>query len=397
MSDISLPLLNRNLKVLLFSRILFLTMFVQPIIILFYETKGLTFVEFLNCIIITSLTIVCSEIPFGYLTDRWQRRYTYIIGAILITVGNVWMYFAQGFDQIIYVFILEGLSFSLLRGAFGALLYDTLLNLKRESEHNALLGSINSWGHTATAVSAMASGVLFYIHVDLPVLIQIVVGFSLIFTAYMVYEPKRKKIKEKGVQLHKLWDILVHTFFTHKDLVWVILFGAILCAATSKAIWIIQPALDKMNVSVIVIGFAGAAIEFVMGFASKNAAKLINKFGMKGVCILSCFFTCIGYVAASFSESIMVLLPLFLVVFAYGVVKIPIQTMINERVSSDVRATTMAINSAAIGIIYSAVNYMFAFVMLKSDMKIALIVTAVLVAVITFISIVRISYKTEIH
>ena len=84
---------------------------------------------------IYSVTIVVLEIPSGYLADAVGRKKTLVFGAIMGFFGFLTYSFSYGFIGFLIAEIILGIGQSMLSGADSALLYDTLLDMKKEKEY----------------------------------------------------------------------------------------------------------------------------------------------------------------------------------------------------------------------------------------------------------------------
>ncbi len=116
----------------------------QAVMGLFYLHRGLTLSQIFYTGIIWSLTTLVFEVPTGYLADRWGRRRTLILGALLAILTDFAMFVAHGFPAFIAVFILLAASFACFSGTEEALLFDTLKEAGHEHKMTSYNGKLSA-------------------------------------------------------------------------------------------------------------------------------------------------------------------------------------------------------------------------------------------------------------
>ena len=105
----------------------------MPIIVLFFQSHGLSLTEIMLLQSAYSLSLALFEIPSGYIADSFGRKNSIVIGTILTFIGYLIFSFYYGFYNFIMAEILLGLGGSLISGADSALIYDTLLETKEKN------------------------------------------------------------------------------------------------------------------------------------------------------------------------------------------------------------------------------------------------------------------------
>lgn len=133
-------LITKNLTTLWLLKGLESAWFPIPVIVLFYESQGLSIAQAVLLKAILSAAIFVGEIPSGYFADQFGRKNSLVLGASLWLVG--WLiYCTQGsFSWFAWAEILTGLGGSLISGADSAIAYDSLLALNRTEKYAAWEG-----------------------------------------------------------------------------------------------------------------------------------------------------------------------------------------------------------------------------------------------------------------
>jgi len=137
-------LLRRNPKFLCYARLLIETKAINGVAVLFYLHRGVGLDQVLYLSIAWSIVSIITEIPTGYLADKWGRKKLLILGAVLLASANVFALFAHGFWQFVIQFALMSAAFSCSSGIEEALLFDSLKELKEGTKMNFWNGRLAS-------------------------------------------------------------------------------------------------------------------------------------------------------------------------------------------------------------------------------------------------------------
>lgn len=119
--------------------------FFAPILTLFYMSRGLNMFQIISLETILMITILFMEIPTGYLADKIGRKNSMFFVTGLYIIGNVITIYAHDFWVFGLVGILFGIAISFGSGAIEALVYDSLLIQKKESDMTKVWGNIQSF------------------------------------------------------------------------------------------------------------------------------------------------------------------------------------------------------------------------------------------------------------
>jgi MFS family permease len=214
---------------------------------------------------------------------------------------------------------------------------------------------------------------------------------------FFIQEPPRSKIEGGGLQLNMLWKAFVQTF-KHVDAKWLILIFAILSAASSKAYYVIQPVILDMSLTlnwfgsadmtkVILMGIVSAIASFSIGFASQHSHLVLEKLGAKKLLFMCCSMSFLGYILCGIFHGVWVgLLTLLMVFLSLGLSHVVVQTMMQERIASEIRATVLAMRSMVVSFTFFLVTIGFAWFIESYGFQIALLFTSAVVLIVGMIS-----------
>jgi MFS family permease len=119
--------LRRNLTCLYLVKIAKWMNLVMPIIVLFYQSNGMTMQDIFTLQAVYSVTLMFLEIPTGYFADFAGRRTSIFLGSILGFGGFLIYSLSSGFWEFVVAETILGVGMSLVSGADSAMLYDSLL------------------------------------------------------------------------------------------------------------------------------------------------------------------------------------------------------------------------------------------------------------------------------
>ena len=109
-------------------------------IIYLQEERGLSLGQITVMEVPYLLSIVVLQIPAAAIADRWGRRTSLALGALLTAAGVTFFGLADTYQLILLSYVVWGVAFALLSGADSAFLYDSLKALGREGEYQKIYG-----------------------------------------------------------------------------------------------------------------------------------------------------------------------------------------------------------------------------------------------------------------
>lgn len=327
-------------------------MLIMPIVVLFYQDNGLGMQEVFILQAIYSVAIVVLEIPSGYFADALGRKTTLIIGSVLGFMGYLVYSLSFGFWGFLVAEVVLGFGQSLISGADSALLYDTLLQHKREKDYMKHEGRMISVGNFAEALAGIAGGLLAAISLRYPYYFQSLIAFAAVPAAFTLYEPKIYGVAVK-MSFAKIIGVVKFALIDSKRLRWNILYSSIVGASTLTMAWFVQPWFIKVDLPVTMFGVLWTLLNLSVGITALFAYKLERFFGVKPTVVGFSFVLAIGFFGAAFTESLWGLIFLFIFYMARGVATPVLKDYINRITSSDVRATVLSVRNFVIRIIFA--------------------------------------------
>lgn len=331
-------------------------MLVSPIIIIFWLSKSLTLTEVFWLQSIFSFTILLFEVPSGYFADRFDRKIFIILGSVFIFLGYLLYGFGETFWYFAFVNVLLGIGASFISGADSALLYDTLIELKREKEYQKIESSYFAIRGYSEVVAAISGGFLASVYMHESFFIQAGILFFLIPFAFTLKEPKiqKEQIHEKVTGIHKVVKFALND---HKEIKWLIFYAGFLGTSVWATAWFSQPFWQHIGVPIALFGVLWASLSGACGIFAPFAPKFEKYLGRKNALISLIIFPFLGYLGLGiFQDCIWAIIFFFPFMFAFAVSIPIIKNYINRLTVSSIRATVLSVQSMIEKLIFAIVG-----------------------------------------
>lgn len=256
-------------------------LFFTPIITLFFMDHGLSMKEVMFIESMFALTVVLLEVPTGYFADKIGRKASMAVGSITIFIAALILLMSEGFYGFLIADIIWGVGNSFCSGSDTALVYDTLLSLKRKKEYKRLEGHARFIGTSSEATSGIIGGFVAAAEPRIAIALGALSFFIMIFVVLSMHEPKmRKRTYESGhiVQLYKVVRFAIHR---NKTLKWMILYSAMISGFGIISFWLSQPYFRQIGVPIVYFGIIFAAFTFLRGLGYKMAHRYERLLGLR--------------------------------------------------------------------------------------------------------------------
>ena len=329
-------------------------MLTMPIIVLFYQENGLSMQNVLTLKAFYSVAVVIMEIPSGYFADVWGRRKTLILGSILGCLGFVVYSFSSNFYGFLLAEIVLGVGSSFISGADSALLYDSLLQDKKEGSYLKQESRMMSVGNFAEALAGIAGGSLALISLRTPFIFQIFIAFMAVPASFLLLEVETTKDQVKNGFTHIL-KIVRYSLWENIQLRLNILYSSIFGCATLSLAWFVQPYLKQFDMDVSRIGIIWTLLNLTVGFTALFAHRIESRLGKLGTSLLIVLGLSSGFILSGVMTSQLGIICLFYFYIIRGIATPILKDYVNRMTSSDMRATVLSLRNFIIRILFAII------------------------------------------
>tara|TARA_B100001540_G_scaffold185416_1_gene163472 strand:- start:1346 stop:2494 length:1149 start_codon:yes stop_codon:yes gene_type:complete len=324
-------------------------MILMPIIVLFFEKHGLSLTQIMILQATYSFTVALFEIPSGFFADIYGRRLSLFFGSILTFLGYLIFSFYSGFNEFFIAEIFLGIGGSLISGADSALIYDTLLELKKDEDYTKIEGKNYGIGNVSEGLAGVLGGFLAVSSLELPVYIQTFVLFFSIPLSYSLVEPKSSYKLAKSFKSILL--VVKETFFQKNRLKWYILYSSAMGIGTLSIAWFVQPFLMEIDTPLIYYGIIWASLNIITGITSYYSYI----FDKGKVLIYISLSMLISFILLGFNISIYGFIFIVLIYLMRGIITPNLRNLININSTSERRATVLSLRSFVIRISFALI------------------------------------------
>ena len=331
-------------------------MILMPIIVLFFEKHGLSLTQIMILQATYSFTVALFEIPSGFFADIYGRRLSLFFGSILTFLGYLIFSFYSGFNEFFIAEIFLGIGGSLISGADSALIYDTLLELKKDEDYTKIEGKNYGIGNVSEGLAGVLGGFLAVSSLDLPVYIQTFVLFFSIPLSYSLVEPKSSYKLAKSFKSILL--VVKETFFQKNKLKWYILYSSAMGIGTLSIAWFVQPFLMEIDTPLIYYGIIWASLNIITGITSYYSYI----FDKGKVLIYISLSMLISFILLGFNISIYGFIFIVLIYLMRGIITPNLRNHININSTSERRATVLSLRSFVIRISFALIAPILGFI-----------------------------------
>jgi MFS family permease len=329
---------------------------IVPILIPYYQSNNLNKTQIFTIQAAYALSILIMEIPSGYLADIIGRRKTLILGALFMPVGIGVYVFTNNFYTFLVAEFIIAISNSMRSGCDSALVYDTLIQLKKETEYKKFEGKAFFYARIGTSVSSVLGGLLALLSLKMPFYANMTTSALLFPLALALIEPKRKKL-ESASPFKDILRISRHCF-THPKIRLFMLFFALIRSTGITAIWAYFLYYESIGISIGYFGVIFAVFQLCSAFGSRHAHTMETKIGQKAslyiLLLIAPTFVLVGLIDTP------LLIPLiFLNAFLLGYAFPLLLDSLNRLIESDVRATVLSVANMAGSLSFVIVSPLF--------------------------------------
>ncbi len=339
--------MRRNLRLLYASRGLTAALVSIPVIVPFWQSRGLSQTQIFLLQSAFALSVVVCEVPSGWFADRFGRRTSILAGSVLMPLAFVVYSVAAGFPGMLLAEIVAGIGVSFVSGADSALAYDSLLTLGQQGSYRRFEAVTFTYTGVAEAVASVAGGLLAIVSLAAPILAQVAV-YSLLFpVALLLTEPPRREAPSGGNALRDVLRVTRYALSGHREIKWLIFFAAVLGTLTYTMVWLTQPFYQLVGVPLGWFGVLWALQLLSTAVFARFADRFERRLGRRAALVSLLGLGVAAYVVLGAFGSAWVL-PVVLVFYFVRAVQTPLlNDYVNVLVHSDIRATVLSVKNLA--------------------------------------------------
>jgi len=330
---------------------------------------------------------VLLEIPSGAVADLLGKRKTILVGMIAGAIGVFIITFSGSLTGIFIGWLISQICFAFYSGAAEALAYDTLVDLKDEKNYDKVISKSSEIESYAGAATTLIGGFLFAYNFRLPHILWgcgFVIGAIL---AWFLVEPKvdtekfsfKVYLKQLSVGFRELTQTGLRRFLG---------FFFILVGVYYLYSWgFIRPAIatsfgfyaKEQGIILPLLTLYGALIVRTVPYFKKKLSDI------SGLVILSIIMA-LGFLISSFPVGYYGLIAMVLIATAGKLSSPWISIIVNKKIESKYRATTLSTVALMTKIPYVLIAVMAGKMVEESNLNLFNMSTATVIIIIAILS-----------
>jgi len=241
--------------------------FFSPVIMLFWQSHGLSLTQIMLLQSIYSIGVVILELPTGAFADKFGKRKSLILGSVFWALGFLWYWLSSNFWQFAIGELIVGVGSAFISGADRAYLHEFLREMNQGGDFKKNEGKARGIDQIAQAIGSITGGFIGSISLSLTLFATSISAFFGLLVG--ISFPKLKE--SEHIQRPSFGEIISESISLvrgHKRLLWLTLFYA----SFNGLIWPLnfysQPVLQSLNIPIIYFGVIFFAFNLIAGLGS---------------------------------------------------------------------------------------------------------------------------------
>lgn len=376
--------LRRNLNILKSLKGFQYLLFLLPVLVPFYQSQGLSVGEVIYLQAVFGISVFLFEVPTGYISDKWSRKLSIQIGFLLCGAAYCLYGFQDGFWYYAFLQIVIGFGSCCISGSNDALMYDSLLSMGESHNYVKHKSTMSSVGNFMEAFAGVVGGLVAVLALVYAAYLQgfaMLIGF--IASLWLVEPPIHRD--DELVHFDEIKRAMKIVFVEKREIFWVLMYGAAISGMTFSSVWLFQPVLMENGVSVGLFGWFWAAMNLSVGFMVMTVPWMQKNFSLRLSLLMIPILACIGMVVIGVWGALLSLLFYLGVTWARAARGVFTSVLLNDRVTSSLRATILSMDSMFFRLVFAFVAPLLGWVVDSQGVGDGFLLVAIVFGVLSVI------------
>jgi MFS family permease len=248
--------------------------FFSPVIVLFWQSKGLDMAQILTLQSIYAIGALLLELPTGGFADHFGKKMSLVFGALFFTLGLFWYGISSNFWQFVVGELTTALGISFISGADRAFIHQTLRSLGREQDFNKTEGKVRGLNQVFQALGNIGGGFIGAISLGLTITAT---GFSTLIAFLISLSFSKTNLelpREEKTNYFQTITESIQIIRSGSDVLWLTLFFAVINSLVFTNYWFSQPYFQMVKIPIVYFGVIFAIFSLISAFLSTLTHKL---------------------------------------------------------------------------------------------------------------------------
>lgn len=313
-----------------------------PVKILFFAEICGNFAEAMSLFAVQNISTAFWELPTGCLSDKWGRKWVCRAASFIQLLAFILYAAAESYQVLLIAAFINGLSFALSSGNDTALLYNTMVQLKRKDDYHKEISKNISSAQLGLALGAFAGIGFTYISLRTVMYASIVPTTLAFLLTLMLVEPTYKKEASNNAVKH-IWRAFLH-IYKQKRLRYLALAETV-HYGFNEAAFDFNSVFFKQFVPEWTLGIFKGLGHFANSLANYLSFPFAKKIGIKATILLGSFSDNLINIISVLVANVFSPIIKIITAFCNGLKDPALNTLIQNDCSEEERATILSVMS----------------------------------------------------
>jgi len=353
--------------------------------LLFLAFKGFSLFQIGMVETVFHLTSLTMEVPTGIIADLYGRKFSRTLGIISYFIYIALMILSSNFILIALAFFFCGLSYTFESGSGEALVYDSLIFLKKEDDYMKVNGKKEVLFQLGSSISLFVGGYIAMVSFNLTFEITALFYFLALMVILLMHETPLAKRKKH----HSFKDMMIEHYvkstkvvFQSKRLLYLIIIGAMMAAPITVLFMYLQNYLNLLGYSYFIIGVLLGVHSLLAAFGGILAYKLEKKYQERKILIIVPLLMTVSFWLILVDE--IIFLPFIFLGFLDSIFYVVLTGYINKIIPSETRATALSFSGLMFSIIMIIIFPIIGMIGDLYSLKISFFILAIIMSIFYF-------------
>lgn len=341
--------MQRNKNLFYIVRATFLPFFWLPVLYIYLtQYKELDVATTMFFLGLQELSLIFLEIPTGVIADKISRRFSIALGYILTALPFVFLPFFNSYWILALIFITKATGKALVSGADKSLLYDLILDNKKEDQYKIFLNKANSLMLGVSAFCILIGGFIAeYSNIEYTLYLPLPFMIIGAIATMLMDEPetsKKGKILQEVNYIKHTWQALKY-IFSKKYLISGLFMFSLARGLAVNMKWFYTPIFDYFDINLAQIGGFTFGLYLLKSLSAYVGSKLFHKNNEINIKIINIILMIAFIIGGIFLNKFLLFSLLLTILFASEMLLSSTEEYLHKELSSKDRATAMSIIS----------------------------------------------------
>lgn len=329
---------------------------VMPIIIPYWQSKGLSLKEIYQLQAIFGAVVVLLDLPAGYLSDILSRKACLVAVGFFYACGSMILGMGQTFWDFVAFEVVMAFALCLYSGSDVALIYDSLAASQNKAKaHSHFLGRRLFASQMGESIASLAGGMLAASALTLPAQVNMVTSWVPLLIALTLKEPPRQKMSSRT---HKEnWGEVLRFVRQSSPLLRSLIAMALLYGfASYLAVWIYQPYWKHIDIPLSWFGYLWMISNLLVAVVGRFASGMELRWGFKRIKWVILFAPALAYLGMALGTGWIGAAMLIFFSLSRGLNQVITISHINHLIPPQLRATLNSVVSMGVRALFFLVG-----------------------------------------